>query len=98
MLGVMTNIKNCIKTLEKLSLVTCSDEVLPLLERALKNVEPILSVDTRGVEPLLWQSKLDLRRLHDDKPLNTLNTKDIKKNAHSFYEDYVVVGVPPSRS
>lgn len=94
----MTNIKNCIKTLEKLSLVTCSDEVLPLLERALKNVEPILSVDTRGVEPLLWQSKLDLRRLHDDKPLNTLGKKDIQKNANSFYEDYIVVGVPPSRS
>lgn len=93
----MTNIKNSIKILEKLSLLTCSNEVLPLLERALMNVEPILKVDTQGVEPLLWQNKLNLERLNDDKPYNLLGTKDLKRNASSFYEDYIVIGVPPNK-
>lgn len=94
----MTNIKSYIKTLEKLSLVTCSKDVLPLLERTLKNVEPILTVNTRGVEPLVWQNKLDITRLHDDKPQNSLNAKDLKKSASNFYEDYVAIGVSPKRT
>lgn len=91
------NIKNCIKTLEKLSLVTCSNEVLTMLERTLINVQPILQVDTRGVEPLIWQNELTLDRLHKDEVRNRLNSRDLKKNASGFFEDYIAVGVPPSR-
>lgn len=89
------NIVKHIKKLEKLSLITCSKEVLPLLERALKNVEPILSVDTKGVKPLQWQNGIDLDRLHEDKPNLRLTARDLKKNAPRIYEDYVVVGRMP---
>lgn len=93
----MSNIGNCVKTLEKLSLLSCSKEVLPLLERALKNVEPILEVDTTGVEPLLWQNNLDASRLHKDQTRTNLNFQDIRRNAKNHFEDYVVVGPKPNK-
>lgn len=89
------NIAKHIKTLEKLSLVTCSNEVLNLLERSLKNVEPILRVDTSGVEPLLWQNELSSDRMQDDQPKTSLTKKDLKVNAAGFYEDYIAVGILP---
>ena len=87
-------IRGCIKTLEKLSLVTCSEDVLQLLERALTNVEPILKVNTQGVEPLIWQNELNKNRLHNDEPRTNLDIEDLKKNAAGFFEDYVIVGLP----
>jgi Asp-tRNA(Asn)/Glu-tRNA(Gln) amidotransferase C subunit len=89
------NIAKYIKTLEKLSLVTCSNEVLALLQRSLNNIEPILKVDTKGVEPLLWQNELSLDRLYDDQSKISLTKEDLKKNAKGFYEDYIVVGILP---
>lgn len=91
----MSSILNSIKTLEKLSLVTCSKEVLPLLDRALENVKGILEVDTKGLKPLLWQNELDIARLHSDKANITLDLKAIKQNAAGFHEDYISVGLPP---
>lgn len=88
----MSTVQNCIKTLEKVSLVTCSKDVLLLLERTLKNVEPILAVDTRGVEPFIWQSKLSVNQLHEDRPDIKLTPLDLEKNATHFSEDYVVIG------
>ena len=93
----MTSIQNCIKTLERLSLVTCSRDVLPLLERTLKNVEPILRVDTKGVAPLLWQNELSADRLHNDEPNIRLDTKDLRRNASGFCEDYIGIGLLPKR-
>lgn len=90
-----TNIRSCIKVLEKLSLVTCSNDVLQMLERALKNVQPILEVNTRGTEPLLWQNELSLDRLHKDEVRNRLRSSDLKRNASGFFEDYIAVGIPP---
>lgn len=90
-----TNIRSCIKVLEKLSLVTCSNDVLPMLERTLKNIQPILEVDTRGVEPLIWQNELSFDRLHKDEVKNRLRSSDLKKNASGFFEDYITVGIPP---
>lgn len=89
------NIQHHIKKLEKLSLITCCSEVLPLLERTLKNVEPILSVDTKGVEPLMWQNDLTHDRLGVDNPNVRLTHGDLKRNASRFYEDYIVVGIMP---
>lgn len=89
------SIRNHITKLEKLSLVTCTNEVQLLLERALKNVEPILSVDTKGVEPLLWQDELSPDRLTDDKPNARMTNKDLKTNASEFYEGYVAIGRIP---
>ena len=89
----MSTIQKCIHTLEKISLVTCSQDVLPLLERALKNVEPILKVNTEGVTPLLWQNYLDINRLHEDKPSIRLTIEDIQTNASGFYEDYIFFGL-----
>ena len=89
---------DCIKILEKLSLVTCSSDVLPLLERTLQNVEPILRVDTSKVEPLIWQNKLDSNLLHNDEPQVRLTTKDLKKNAAGFFEDYVAIGRIPKQA
>ena len=65
------------------------------MERTLKNVEPILSVNTEGVEPLLWQNSLSLDRLGADKPNVRLTHGDLKRNASRFYEDYIAVGVMP---
>lgn len=88
----MSNIRARIKTLEKLSLITCSNEVLPLLERTLENVAPILKVDTRNTAPLLWQNVLAMERLHNDRVQVRLDTMDLKRNASGFCEDYVKVG------
>lgn len=90
------SIRGSIKTLEKLSLLTCSNEVLRLLERALENVEPILKVNTQGVEPLRWQNELNANQLHHDQPQIRLSSKDLKKNAAGFYEDYIAVGLLPT--
>lgn len=90
----MPNIRGCIKTLEKLSLITCSNEVLPLLERALDNVQPILELKTEGAEPLLWQNEITIDRLNRDQVNVKLSVKDIKKNASGFYEDYIAIGKP----
>lgn len=89
------NIRNHIKTLEKLSLLTCSEEVLSLLERSLKNVEPILRANTKGVEPLLWFNNLGQERLHDDQPKVALTKNALKQNAAGFYEDYIAIGWTP---
>ena len=93
----MANIKNCLQTLEKLSLLTCSETVLPLLERALINVEPVLKVDTRNVDPLLWQNELTLDRLHPDQVQVKLGPRDLEKNAPRFFEDYIAVGLSPEK-
>lgn len=93
----MAKITECIKTLEKLSLLTCSSEVLPLLERTLKNVEPILGVDTRGVEPQQWQNELNIDRLHNDQTDIRLSQKDLKSNSKFFFEDYITIGRPPEK-
>lgn len=93
----MPNIQNCVKQLEKVSLLTCSNDVLQLLERALKNVEPILKIDGRRVKPLLWQNELDWGRMNDGVPKPKLGVKDLEKNAKTFYEDYVAVGIPPRK-
>lgn len=89
------NIRNHIKRLEKLSLLTCTDQVIVLLEATLKNVQPILSVDTKGVEPLMWQNELAPDRLHDDRPNVRLSRKDLKRNAAGYHEDYISVGHVP---
>lgn len=88
----MSNVRKCIKDLERLSLLTCNSNVLELLERTLNNVKPILEVDTRDVVPLLWQNNLDINRLHSDTPVINLSPKNIKDNASNFHEDYIVIG------
>lgn len=90
----MSCIKSRIKTLEKLSLVTCTDEVLVLLERTLSNVKPILSVDTKSVQPMIWQNRLDVSRLHKDEPAPRLSLHGLKQNAPNCYEDYIAIGKP----
>lgn len=77
--------------------MTCSKEVLPMLERTLANVEPILEVDTQKTEPLIWQNKLTLDRLHQDEIRNRLGPKDLQANAAGFFEDYIAVGVMPEK-
>lgn len=91
----MPNISQHTKTLEKLSLITCSNEVMTLFERSLKNVEPIVRANTSGIEPLLWQNDLDIKRLHNDQPKVGLNKMELKQNAAGFYEDYIAVGLIP---
>lgn len=93
----MTGIRNCVKQLEKLSLITCSNDVLILLERALGNVEPILKINGHNVKPLLWQNNLSLDRIHNDIPKARLNTKDLERNTSRFFEDYVSVGIEPGK-
>lgn len=91
----MKTVRSCIQTLEKLSLLDCSKDVLPLLERALQNVEPILKVDTGGKEASVWQSKLNIDNLHDDQINVRLTLKDLRRNAPGFCEDYITVGIKP---
>jgi len=81
-----------IKSLEKVSLITCSDEVLFLFKRTLSNVQPILNVDTEGVSPMIWQNRLTFDRLHQDEVRNQLKPQDLKQNAASFFEDYLAIG------
>lgn len=94
----MKTIRSCIKTLEKLSLLNCSEDVLPLLERALYNVEPILKVDTGSKEASIWQSELEMDRLHNDRVNAKLSLQDLKKNTSGFYEDYIAIGIMPKKS
>lgn len=91
----ISTINKCIGTLEKLSLVTCSSGVLKLLEGTLKNVGPIVSVNTEGIKPMLWQHELSLDRLHPDKREPKLSKSDLKLNTTSFFEDYVAIGPKP---
>lgn len=93
---IMSKFRDYITTLEKLSLVTCSKDVLPMLERALKNVEPILRVDTSNVAPLFWQNELDITRLLSCRNKPQLSLKDLERNTTNFYEDYIVVGPKPT--
>lgn len=88
----MAPIRDCIKALEKLSLVSCSEDVLRLLERSIGNIKPMLEVDVRNQEPLIWQNYLKINRLHPDKAITRLNPRDVKENAPKFVEDYVAVG------
>ena len=88
----MIPIRGCIRTLEKLSLVTCSNEVLIPLERSVKNVQPIFSVDTTSREPLIWLDELKTDRLHPDEIRINLSVETLKSNAPKFVEDYVVLG------
>lgn len=92
----MKNIRSCVQTLEKLSLVTCSNDVLLLLERALRNVEPILKLDTSGTEASIWQNELRIDKLHNDQVDIKLSLKDLKRNAPGYFEDYVAVGLKPA--
>lgn len=91
-----SGIRNNIKTLERLSLVTCSIRVLSMLERTLANVQPLLKADTRGVEPMIWQNKLSFEKLNPDVVNNRLGPKDLEKNASGFFEDYIAVGPLPN--
>lgn len=91
----MSPIRGCLHTLERLSLVSCSSEVLKLLEQSLKNIEPMLQVDTKGKDPLIWQKETELERLHCDEVRPRLDLKSVKANAPKFIEDYVVVGRAP---
>lgn len=59
------------------------------------NVQPILAVDTRDTEPLIWQNELDPKKLHKDEPNIKLVAKDLKKNATGYFEDYIAVGHIP---
>lgn len=90
----MAPIRDCLNILEKLSLLS-SKNIVNLLERSVCNVEPILRVDTKGKDPMLWQNELDLDRLHKDEArpqkISPLS------NAPNIMEDYVVVGRPKNK-
>lgn len=91
----MPSLQDSIKLLERLSLVSCSRDVYQLLERALINVKPITTLKTDGWDRLQWQNEIDFSRLHRDQVRVNLGTKDLKKNAPGFFEDYVSVGPAP---
>lgn len=86
-----------IKILEKLSLLSASKDVIQLFERSLSNVQPILKLNIKDVEPLIWQTELDFARLHQDVPKTRLDLSNISKNASNMMEDYVVVGPQKAR-
>lgn len=94
----MPKLRDSIKLLERLSLVSCPPDVYQLLERALVNVEPIKMMNTDGWDRILWQNVIDFSRLHRDQVSIRLNTKDLKKSAPGFFEDYVSVGFAPGNS
>lgn len=89
----MSKISDSIKLLEKLSLISCSKEVLWLLERALTNVEPITTIATEGKGRLIWQNGIDMRRLHKDQVNVKMNAKDLRRNAAGYFEDYISIGL-----
>lgn len=93
----MLTIRQSIRKLEKLSLITCSEEILQLLERSIKNVEPILAVDVKKCEPLIWQNRLGYQRLNEDKPKPSIDSKSMKRNVNNMLEDYVAIGLTPIR-
>lgn len=93
----MSTITKSIRKLEKLSLITCSKEVVQLLERSIDNVAPILSIDTKNVEPLIWQSNLDNQQLNEDVPNPSIDSRGLKTNVNNFFEDYVAIGLTPQK-
>lgn len=93
----MSKFHSYIAVLEKCSLVTCSKDVLPLLERTLENVKPILNLNLSGPE-LLWQNGIEMNRLRSDKNSdNRLSIEDLRRNASGYYEDYVAIGLPKQK-
>lgn len=91
----MSSICGTIKVIEKLSLVTCTNEVLRLLEQTIANIDPVLKVDTKNRQPLVWQVELNLSQLREDYPSVKLTRDDLKKNASGFFEDYIAIGSRP---
>lgn len=94
----MSKLSGSIKMLERLSLVPCSSKVYQLVDRALMNVSPITKVDTRGWDPLLWQTEINKNRLHKDQAFIKLSARDLKRNASGYFEDYISVGPLPKTS
>lgn len=94
----MPKLRDSIRLLERLSLVSCPPDVYQLLERALMNVQPITTINTEGWDRLLWQNGIDFSRLHGDQVSINLGTKGLKESAPGFFEDYVSVGLAPGTS
>lgn len=87
-----SKVRGVIPLLERLSLITCTEDVLTKMELCLKNVEPILNVDTKDVEPMIWITNLPPSKMHEDIIRCKLSRNDLKMNAPRMVEDYFVVG------
>ncbi|GAB1608098.1 glutamyl-tRNA(Gln) amidotransferase subunit C, mitochondrial-like [Argonauta hians] len=91
---VVTIDEELVKKLERLSLLEFEPEAaMSRLRRIIKSVDPLLSVDTTGVEPMISVQEYRAQSLRPDAVTEGNDKEAVLKNAAKIFEDYYVA--PP---